>query len=249
MFIEVFAVLALFYCAHWQAYVSGTLHFGKFDVTEAHYLVIGINVVTFFIGPEIWTQKIFGRVEPWIIIIVLTIFTGFLVINDFIATIRKGGSGKNGSTVAGTSILSPILPFMFIFVPAYVIAIKSKSGIYETHPILYMMMFGLLFAKITNKLVIAHLSKSEMVMKDSGLVGPMILFLNQYFNEYIPEYVVLWLAFAWVTLDLFHYCSSVCLEMCDYMNIQLFTIPYPSNKKSDDATTSSINRPKTRSMK
>jgi hypothetical protein len=249
MFVEVFAVLALFYCAHWQAYVSGTLHFGKFDVTEAHYVVITLNIVTFFIGPDIWTAKIFGQIDTWIIMIILTIFVGALVINDFMTTIQKGGSGKNGSTVAGTSILSPMLPFMLIVIPAYVIAIKSKSHIYEQHPVLYLMTFGLLFAKITNKLVIAHLSKSEMDMKDSGMFGPLILFLNQYFNEYIPEYVVLWLAFAWVTLDLFHYCLNVCLEMCDYMNIQLFTIPYPSAKKSDDASTSSINRPVTRSMK
>jgi hypothetical protein len=247
MFVEVFAVLALFYCAHWQAYVSGTLHFGKFDVTESHYVVMTVNVVTFFIGPEIWTQKIFGKIDTWIMIVILTIFVGALVVNDFMATIQKGGSGKNGSTVAGTSILSPILPFMFIVIPAYVIAIKSKSQIYEQHPLLYLMTFGLLFAKITNKLVIAHLSKSEMQIKDSGMFGPLILFLNQYFNEYIPEYVVLWLAFAWVTMDLFHYCLNVCLEMCDYLNIQLFTIPYPPKKT--DGTSSSINRPVTRSMK
>lgn len=245
MFVEIFAVFALFYCAHWQAYVSGTLHFGKIDVTEAHYAVIAVNVVTFFIGPEIWKQKILGRIEPWIIIIILTLLTGFFVIADFIATIQRGGGGKNGSTVAGTSILSPLLPFAFIIVPAYVIAIKSRTDVYGTHPIFYLMTFGLLFAKITNRLVIAHLSKSEMDMMDSGMLGPLILFLNQYFNEFIPEYIALWLAFAWVSVDLCHYCSRVCLEMCDYMGIKLFTIPYPPPKKKDEPT----KRPITRSMK
>lgn len=238
MFVEVFCVFALFYCAHWQAYVSGTLHFGKIDVTEAQYAVMAIHVVTFFVGPEVWSKKIFGEIEPWVFIIGLTILTGFLVVNDFIATIQRGGSGKNGSTVAGTSILSPILPFLFIIVPSYVIAVKSKSGIYDSHPTLYMITFGILFAKVTNKLVIAHLSKSQMELKDSGMFGPAILFLNQYFNEFIPEYYVLWVALAWCTFDLIFYCSSVCLEMCDYMNIKLFTIPYQASSKGSAKNTS-----------
>jgi hypothetical protein len=239
MFVEVFCVFALFYCAHWQAYVSGTLHFGKIDVTEAQYGVIAVHLVTFLVGPEVWSKKIFGQIEPWVFIIAMTVLTGFLVINDFVSTIQRGGSGKNGSTVAGTSILSPILPFLFIIVPSYVIAVKSKSGIYDSHPTLYMITFGILFAKITNKLVIAHLSKSQMDLKDSGMFGPAILFLNQYFNEFIPEYYVLWLALAWCTFDLAFYCTSVCFEMCDYLNIKLFSIPYkPTGKATSLKSTS-----------
>ncbi|XP_070492641.1 choline/ethanolaminephosphotransferase 1-like [Chironomus tepperi] len=226
MFIEVFAVFALFYCSHWQAYISGTLHFGKIDVTEAHYSVISVHIMTFIFGPKIWSIKIFGQIELWYLIIAMTVLTGSLVISDFLATIRRGGSGKNGSTVAGTSIIAPILPFLFVIVPSYIIAVKSKSGIYDSHPMLYLMTFGILFAKITNKLVIAHLSKSEMDYLDSGMWGPFILFLNQYFNEFIPEYHLVWIAFIWCTLDLVWYCSNVCLDMCEYMNIKLFTIPY-----------------------
>jgi len=229
MFIEIFCVFALFYCAHWQAYLSGTLHFGKIDVTEAHYGVMTVHLVSFLFGPQVWKQKILGQIEPWVFIIGLTVLTGCLVVNDFIQTIRRGGSGKNGSTVAGTSILSPLIPFLFIIVPSYVIAVKSKSGIYDSHPTLYMITFGILFAKITNKLVIAHLSKSQMDVKDSGMYGPAILFLNQYFNEFIPEYYVLWLAFA-------YYCYSVCLEMCDYLNIKLFTISYQKRPATRSST-------------
>lgn len=101
MFVEVFAVFALFYLAHWQAYLSGTLHFGTIDVTEAQYGVISVHLVTALVGPGIWTKKIFGSIEPWVFIIGMTLFTGFLVIKDFVSTIRRGGVGKNGSTVAG----------------------------------------------------------------------------------------------------------------------------------------------------
>lgn len=230
MFGEVFSCFALFYCSHWQAYVSGTLHFGMIDVTEAHYSVILVHVLTYAFGPSIWSTTVFGKFELWYTIIGMTVVTGFLVVKDFVNTMKRGGSGKNGSTVAGTSVISPILPFLFMVVFSIVIASKSKTQIYETHPMLYLMIFGLIFAKITNKLVVAHLSKSEMEIFDSSFWGILTLFLNQYFNEFIPEYFLLWVVLIWVTLDLMLYCSTVCLEMCDYMKINLFTIPYPPPK-------------------
>jgi hypothetical protein len=132
--------------------------------------------------------------------------TAFMVLVNFAQTVRQGGVGKNGSTVAGTSIISPILPFLFVIIPAFVIAEKSRSQIYFMHPVLYLLTFGILAAKISCRLVVAHMSKSEMNILDLGLMGPAILFLNQYFNEFINEYYVLWLAFVWCTYDLIGYC-------------------------------------------
>lgn len=230
MFVEVFGVFALFYCSHWQAYVSGTLHFGMIDVTEAHYSVMLVHILTYAFSPSIWSTTIFGKFELWYTIIGMTLVTGFLVVKDFVNTMKRGGSGKNGSTVAGTSVITPILPFLIMVAFSIVIASKSKSQIYELHPMLYLMTFGIIFAKITNKLVVAHLSKSEMEIFDSSFWGILTLFLNQYFNEFIPEYSLLWVVLVWCTLDLMLYCSTVCLEMCDYMKINLFTIPYPPPK-------------------
>ena len=31
---------------------------------------------------------------------------------------------------------------------------------------------------------------------------------------------------VWVTLDLVWYCTKVCLEICDYLEVNLFTIPF-----------------------
>lgn len=230
MFLEVFCVYALFYCAHWQTYISGTLHFGKIDVTEAQYSVITIHLISFIIGPEIWSIKLFQSIEPWCFIIIMTILTGSLVISDFISSIRKGGAGKNGSSVAGTSVLSPLLPFLMVVGPSYIISMKSKSGIYDNHPLLYIITFGILFAKVTNRLVVAHMTKSPMSYFETGLLGPLLLFLNQYFNEFIPEYYVLCAALLLCSIDLFFYCLTVCLEICEHLNIKLFSIPYPQPK-------------------
>ena len=40
------------------------------------------------------------------------------------------------------------------------------------------------------------MTKNEMQYLDSSLIGPAMLFLNQYFNFYIKEYYVLWLCFV-----------------------------------------------------
>ncbi|XP_035898451.1 cholinephosphotransferase 1 isoform X3 [Anopheles stephensi] len=227
MFFQCFCAMTLFYCAHWQTYVSGTLRFGRIDVTEAQCTIIGIHMISAVFGPSIWMTKIFGQFELWSTMAIMTILCGGWSLLEFFSVIRAGGVGKNGSTVAGTSVLSPIIPFLFVVVPAYVISQKSTDQIYENHPALYIMAFGMITAKVTNRLVVAHMTKSELEYLDWGLIGPLCLFLNQYFNSFLPEYYVLWFCLLWCTIDLIRYCGQVCLEICDYLKIELFRIPYP----------------------
>ncbi|KOB71204.1 Choline/ethanolaminephosphotransferase 1 [Operophtera brumata] len=146
----------------------------------------------------------------------VVVFTIYLIVG-YVTVIMRGGVGKNGSTVAsqvhrsppqGTSILSPVIPFSLVVVPAFIIFQKSESQVYENHPALYILAFGMVAAKVTNRLVVAHMTKSEMEYYDWSLLGPAMLFLNQYFNNAVPEYLI-------------------CLEICDHLKIRLFRIPYP----------------------
>jgi hypothetical protein len=45
--------------------------------------------------------------------------------------ICSGGAGKNGSTVAGTSVITPAIPMLFVIIPAVTLAVKSEENIYE----------------------------------------------------------------------------------------------------------------------
>ncbi|XP_014612042.1 PREDICTED: cholinephosphotransferase 1 isoform X9 [Polistes canadensis] len=270
MFFQCFCAMTLFYCAHWQTYVSGSLRFGKVDVTEAQFTIIGIHLISAIFGPRIWMMEIpyiDGFLLKYLIGVMTVvcalanlysifsvIFTGGVgkngstipmlglgtlscymaaifyvgythVFLQFCKVFESGGIGKNGSTIAGTSVLSPIIPFSFVVVPAFIIYRKSAEHVYENHPALYILAFGMVAAKVTNRLVVAHMTKNEMQYLDSSLIGPAMLFLNQYFNFFIKEYYVLWLCFIWVTLDLLRYSSQVCLEICDHMKIKLFRIP------------------------
>lgn len=53
------------------------------------------------------------------------------------------------------------------------------------------------------------MTKSEMGYTDYGHIGPLLLFLNQYFNNFLPEIWVLYIALIWCTYDLLVYCSQV----------------------------------------
>lgn len=55
----------------------------------------------------------------------------------------------------GTSILSPVFPISLVIVPAFIIFQKSESHVYENHPALYILAFGMVAAKVTNRLVVS----------------------------------------------------------------------------------------------
>jgi len=52
-------------------------------------------------------------------------------------------------------VLSPVIPLGCAVIPAYVIYQKSESHLYENNPALYIMAFGFVAAKVTNRLVVS----------------------------------------------------------------------------------------------
>ncbi|XP_034651799.1 cholinephosphotransferase 1 isoform X3 [Drosophila subobscura] len=241
LFFQCFCAIALFYCAHWQTYVSGTMRFGRIDVTEAQFSIIAIHLVSAVLGPEFWLTKIPIVGVSWNYTILVFITFGYtLNIINFLKMFTQGGSGKNGSSVAGTSVLSPSIPLTLVVLPALIIAQKSPENLFTEHASVYIMAFGMVAAKITNKLVIAHMTKAEMEYLDWSLLGPALLFLNQYFNCIVPEIWLLWFTLIWGTQDLLRYCSQVCLEICQHLRINLFRIPYNPKGGAPHPATASV---------
>lgn len=241
LFFQCFCAIALFYCAHWQTYVSGTMRFGRIDVTEAQFSIMAIHLISAALGPEIWLTKIgIGHIELWYGLSIATAVCGLFSLTYVFSVVVAGGVGKNGSTVAGTSVLSPSIPLTLVVLPALMIAQKSPENIFTEHASVYILAFGMVAAKITNKLVIAHMTKSEMEYLDWSLLGPSLLFLNQYFNCIVPEIWLLWFTLIWGTQDLLRYCAQVCLEICQHLRIDLFRIPYTPKGSSGHPGTASV---------
>ncbi|XP_012874506.1 PREDICTED: cholinephosphotransferase 1 [Dipodomys ordii] len=222
-----FIGMFMFYCAHWQTYVSGVLRFGKVDVTEIQVALVIVFVLSTFGGATIWDYTIPILEIKLKIFPVLGVVGGAIFsCSNYFHVILHGGVGKNGSTIAGTSVLSPGLHIGLIIILAIMIYKKSATNVFEKHPCLYTLMFGCVFAKIAQKLVIAHMTKSELYLQDTVFVGPGLLFLDQYFNNFIDEYIVLWIAMVLSSFDMMIYFSSLCLQISRHLHLSIFKTSY-----------------------
>uniref|UniRef100_A0A1A9VE48 Uncharacterized protein n=1 Tax=Glossina austeni TaxID=7395 RepID=A0A1A9VE48_GLOAU len=99
--------------------------------------------------------------------------------------------------VAGASVLLPSPSLTLMILSPFIIAQKPPENIFVEHASLYFIVFGLVAAKVTNKLMIAHITKAEMGYLDRSILGPGLLFLNQYFNCVVPEIWLLWFPPIW----------------------------------------------------
>lgn len=225
MFFCCFAGMFMFYCAHWQTYVSGTLRFGIIDVTEVQIFIIIMYLLAAVGGSAFWQSLIpILNIQMKMVPAICTFLGAIFSCTNYFRVIFTGGVGKNGSTIAGTSVLSPVLHIGSVIILAMMIYKKSAVQLFEKHPCLYILAFGFVSAKITNKLVVAHMTKSEMHLHDLAFLGPGLLFLDQYFNSFIDEYLVLWIALIISFFDLVRYCVSVCNQIACHLHIFVFKI-------------------------
>ncbi|KAM6094606.1 cholinephosphotransferase 1 isoform 2-T2 [Chlamydotis macqueenii] len=181
LFFCCFVGLFMFYSAHWQTYVSGTLRFGKVDVTEVQIAITMLLLISAYGGTAIWDYK-------------------------------------------GTSVLSPGLHIGLLITLAVMIYKKSTTQLFEKHACLYVLTFGFVNAKISQKLVVAHMTKSEICLQDTVFIGPGLLFLDQYFNSFVDEYIVLWIALFISLFDMLRYATGVCLQIAAHLHIHVFRI-------------------------
>ncbi|XP_063165221.1 cholinephosphotransferase 1 isoform X2 [Candoia aspera] len=224
-FFSSFIGMFLFYCAHWQTYVSGVLKFGKIDVTESEIVIMMVFLLSSFGGTTMWDTKVpVLELQLKKIIVVGVVFGAVFSSYNYFRVIFGGGVGKNGSTIAGTSVLSPGLHIGLIITLAIMIYKKSTTHLFENHPCLYALTFGFVIAKITQKLVVAHMTKSEIFLQDTAFIGPGLLFLNQYFNYFIDEYIVLCIALFISLIDLLRYFTGICIQIAAHLHIQVFKL-------------------------
>ncbi|XP_076014958.1 cholinephosphotransferase 1-like [Genypterus blacodes] len=219
-----FIGLFLFFCSHWETYVSGTVHFNLFDVTEVQFAVMIMYLMSAFGGVSLWQTllPIIGLklyTLPLMGIILGAVYSCLYRFHG----ILKGGLGKKGSTMADTSVLRPGLDISLILTLAFIIFKKSPSQLFEHHPCLYLLAFGMIISKLINKLVVAHIGKCELYLPDTAFIGPGLLLLNQYFNSFIDEYIVLWIVMVLSVLDVARYFTGACLQMTSHLGIQAFS--------------------------
>lgn len=220
-----------YYMSHWSAYITGKLQFASFDVTEGQFFSMATYFLTYLYGQEVWSVEIAFGVNPRHILFYAPLFLLFCrLIRDHMRRIIIGGVGPSGSTVAETSVLSPSTPLIFLLTLVIVIYGHRDSQLMSEYPILFTTMFGLCFSKISNKLILAHMSRSELEIWDRSWYSLVLLILNQYFNCVIPQLLLLWVSFIWIVADLIYYLTAVYIEIAEHFKIKILTIPGPKRE-------------------
>ncbi|KAL5108995.1 Cholinephosphotransferase 1 [Taenia crassiceps] len=200
----------------------------RLDVTEGQIGVMLALLWTAVFGVGFWSNRvpIIGMPLKYVPFLVISM-VAILNISHFFSIISQGGAGKAGTTVANTSVLFPAFPFGLVLFLAIMVAVRSPLHLYTNHLVLFLITFGFVAVKVILKLVVDHMSKSEMTLIDSVLVGPFALFFNQYFNCPIPESFVLWCCCILAVADVLLYSSNVCIQIADYLNIYIFRVSKP----------------------
>ncbi|CAK9301751.1 unnamed protein product [Gordionus sp. m RMFG-2023] len=234
LFIALLTLFA-FYTAHWHTYVSGRLLFTSLNVTEAQAGVAAVLLISALAGTPVWDTVPYLR----LVIAVISGMGSAYIIYSYVTIVFSGGAGRNKSTVADTSVLSPAIPFAGAAVAA--LAIFDKSLALRRHLCLYILTFGLVIAKLTILLVLAHMTKSELSMMDRIFGGPALLALNQYYNHLFDERFVLWFAFIFTAFDITRYSICICLQISQTLKIPILTLPKNSSNAHQNPQTLASN--------
>lgn len=208
----------LFYCAHWQTYVTGTLRFGKFDVTEAQFSVMAIHLISAIFGQDVWSTKLLF-IELRFLPCLSSVVGACIALGSYLCV----ATSQSTPNVCEGSSYAPLVPALLTFAPSVIMAYKSPP-LLTTSPCLFLMTFGLVAVKLTFRLIVAHMTRSELRTWDPTLVSGMAIFLNQYFDYPMNETMLLWFAIVFTVADLLFYADRVCHQICDHLKIELFRI-------------------------
>lgn len=203
--------LILYYLTHWQTYCTGIFNTQIFDVNEVRALVVGIHVVTFVTGSQVWEVAFLNptwplKLLPVTFCLLICLFYTFRHLSSIMV---EGGVGRNGSTLAGTSVLSPLVPIGCSLSVGVSVMKNSRMVILNSHPLLFTTTYIITILKITIQVIISHMSQSAMILCDPILLGPIAHLIGQYFN-WLDDYKLMILSL------------SVCIFYFSYFSLRLW---------------------------
>ena len=221
----------LYYCFHWRAYCSGRLVFGKVDVTEAQWLSILIFLTSAWYGVAFWSQEIYGYTYRGVLLTAYFIYGFYFLVNIMYHVLVIGGCGRNYTTVANSSVLSPFAPLAIVLFLAYRCRSGSYEDLFERLPLLFLSVYMLVVAKLSCRLVVAMMTRSSLVKMDSSMLALLLILASEYVpTSLLPESTGLFLAFTYALVDFFKYSTSVVRQIADYLGIYCLTLGKPTSR-------------------
>ncbi|ESN90929.1 hypothetical protein HELRODRAFT_116477 [Helobdella robusta] len=219
-----FITTSLFYMAQWKTLVTGVMQFSLLDVTEGQVAIIALYLVNTFFGHSYWNANVIVEgLTPKLILWIVGILFGLSVFVKFMTVIVQEIKRK-ASDHGGINVY-PAIPLLILITFGVVCCIFSKSRVMQNNLVLYHFMFGVVITKLCCRVLVSHMTKSEMCLVDSIFISPCLLFLVQ-MCQVASEDLMLWIAFIYAWMNLLVYVHQVCSDICDYLNIYCFSITH-----------------------
>ena len=223
-FWHIFIVSLLFYSYQWRTYVNGTLTFNPVDVTECQFCVIVVCFARTVMGGQFYRVEVYPNLPLIIVLHYIVSAMEVYILLRTLLPITHEGVGKNGTTEAGTSVLSPGIPVTIMIVFSWLYARHSRIYPLLNYPALFGLAFSIPIAKYSILVVLAHMTKSPLPLLDSVMLGPLFALANIYFGSIIDERAVLCCCLLYVCVNTILASILICLDICNYLNIHCFRI-------------------------
>ncbi|XP_076325949.1 cholinephosphotransferase 1-like isoform X2 [Tachypleus tridentatus] len=228
LFILFLVSILSFFSAHWQDHVTHVILFGKIDVSEAQITMMVIHLLTALFGQSFWHIKV-GKLDLEIcqVLVILSILLLCLIILSNVAIVLGRKTELDEFVVLprklGVEIWYPLVPVLTLTL----LAVKGFSaGLFDAGPSIFIISFGFAFSKLTIKLVIVNVSKSDMDLWDSSLVGPILLSLNT-FVCFLEPHTALLCTLVYNAIDFVKYFTYASWDLREALDVWIFSLKYP----------------------
>ncbi|KAN0025299.1 hypothetical protein ACTFIU_003559 [Dictyostelium citrinum] len=220
-------IMYVFFMAQLEQYSTGVMNLGHFGPTESQFSMMAGHIFTFFYGEQFWLNTI--KFDPFeiqynhfVLLVVILGGVGTILLNTI--SILKNG---NESILANIINLVPIsiLLGVSIYWGRF-----STVNIFETAPHYFMGIFGILFALVTGKLILARICMDKLSPIQLIMLPLIAVILNIYkFNgELFDEILFTKVYFIVVFIVYIHFAYDVVTSLTKVLDIYCFRL---KNKK------------------
>jgi len=221
----VISMLVPFFLSQWEMFFTGDLVLWYINVTEAQFLVMGLNLIPVILGHG------FYATPTTILDVNMTYGQMFLIPCGIVGVMASLNSMKNVTLFCltnGRLIEAYIYTIpLFINLIGFLIWIFNSPELLKTNTYAFCATNGIVIATIVGRLVLARVCQMpysvfyyNMVPLVFGVMNSFLAEKSKFFIE--DKFITLYCAFA--VAAYLHFAISIIIELTDYLGIRCFHI-------------------------
>eukprot|EP00455_Lapot_gusevi_P040395 TRINITY_DN4568_c0_g2_i7.p1 TRINITY_DN4568_c0_g2~~TRINITY_DN4568_c0_g2_i7.p1 ORF type:complete len:403 (+),score=141.26 TRINITY_DN4568_c0_g2_i7:67-1275(+) len=228
-----------FFCANWEESQTHVMRFGFLGVTEGQFLIMAVHLVTGIFGPKLWLANV-----PVLDIPIRQFFVAIALISVFwalyesISTVSAYFAQKEreAPTLVGVCVVrqekraavAQLGQYLTFIVLSTLWLMARDQFMLHNQARLAMATVGFIFAYLTSRLIISHVTNMPYEKFHTILYPlPALVVLSYLPTPNALLEVASYAYFVMVVVVYFHYVSTVINEITSHLGISCFTIPYP----------------------